>query len=302
MKLSAALVAFLALLPVSLRAQEMDCDVTFTNIESLTAEARDNLSDFLPQLKQYINTYRWTKADLGQEKIKCAINISFQGSPSGNHYTAQAFIGSQRPIFKLDRSTASVRLLDDKWEFDYTHFQSISHSENRFDPLLSFIDFYVYLIIGYDFDSWRAGDGTPYFQKAADIVNQARGSANAGKGWDVGAQGTYSRGELIDELLSPKFQDFREAAYRYSYFGLDLLYKNEAKARKNMLSALEKIAKLRDKINQQSLVIRIFFDTKYLEIADTFLKDPDASVYAKLAQIDPSHQQTYDSYSQKRRQ
>ncbi len=277
----------------SLLSQEIECEITI-DTQQLTAEARENLVDFLPQIKEYINSYRWTKDGIGNaEKIKCTINILFQATPRDNRYIAQAFIGSSRPIYKTDRSTASLRLLDDKWEFDYFRYQPLTHDNYRFDPLLSFLDFYVYLILGYDFDSYGPEDGTPYFQKAIEIVNKAGSVGLAGKGWDISGQATYQRGALVDELLNPKFRDLRESIYRYHYKGLDLLQKDPIKARKAIFSSLEKIDKLLDKVNRRSTATRVFFDTKYLEIAETFQQDPDKSLLDKLCKIDPSHQKAY---------
>ncbi len=279
-------------------SQEIECEIT-TDLQQLPSEARDNLVDFVPQLKQYINSNRWTQEGIGNNKIRCTMNIMFQGSPTKNHYVAQVFIGSLRPVFKTSQTTAVIRLLDDSWEFDYNRYQPFIHNELNFDPLLSFVDFYMYLVLGYDFDTWGNLDGTPYFQKAADIVSRAHGAPNAGKGWDITGQSTYQRAQLIDELLNEKFRGLREAAYRYHYKGLDLLHKDRVKARKNIFSSLQKIRKLLDKINQQSQAARLFFDSKYLEIAATFVDDPDRGIYNKLVRIDPSHQTTYEEYSQK---
>jgi hypothetical protein len=287
-------------------AQELDCDVKL-DMPSLTTEARSNLDDFVAQIKQYMNSNRWTKEDLNGEKIKCTIEITVLSSSGDNHFTAKVFIGSQRPIYKLNgRSTATTRILDDKWEFSYIRNQSLTHDEYRFDPLLSFLDFYAYVIIGYDFDSGdfnfaKPGFGAPYFQKAFEIINKGRNTAGAGKGWDESTTSIYSRGQLIDELLNPKFQELREAAFRYHYRGLDLLYKDDVRARKNILTSLQKIANLQKKINRSALSVRTFFDTKYLEIADIFLKDPDLTIYTELAKYDPAHQQTYLEYSQRKR-
>jgi hypothetical protein len=285
----------LLLLLQPLHSQEIQCTVT-ANLDALNAESRENLIDFVPQLEQYINSYRWTNEDLGGDKIACAFTIQFQASPKDGRYTVQAFIGSQRKIFKSDRSTALLRILDDKWEFDYLRSQPLAHTEGRFDPLTSFIDYYINIILGYDFESYRAGDGTPYFQKAADIVSKGR---NGGKGWDVATGTAFSRSQFSDELLNPGFRDFREALEKYHYNGLDMMFKGEEKPKKEILSALEKIGNLQKKINQKSQVVKIFFDTKYLEIAETFIGYPDATVFAKLQAIDPSHQQTYEEYSKK---
>jgi hypothetical protein len=276
-------------LTVAAAGQELDCTVTI-DTELLTAEARENLSNFAAQIQNYVNSYRWTNEDLGGEKIPMTINISFQGSPRQNHYTAQAFIGSQRRIYNSEKNTALLRVLDDKWEFDYQANQQIVHDETVFDPLLSFIDFYAYVVIGLDFESYQPRAGIPYLEKAMNVVNTAR---SGGKGWDIGGPTIYSRGEYIDELLSPKYADLREAIYRYHYRGLDLFYHDEEKGKKNMLAALEKIGKIITETNQPSQVIKIFFDTKYLEIAETFKGYSDPGVFTTLMDIDPGHRQTY---------
>jgi hypothetical protein len=297
--LFAAFLLILSCTPVV--AQEIECEISI-DVQRLTStDAKDNLSDFVQQLTQYINSYRWTKEDFQGEKIKCTMSISVLGSTGNNHYTAQAFIGSQRPIYKAGRNTAVTRFIDDKWEFDYTRYQSLAHTESRFDPLLSLIDYYAYIILGYDADTYHTNGGTVYFQKAMDIVNKSRGASGAGNGWEASSQGSFSRMQLLDELLGPKFQDFRKAVHVYYYRGLDSLSMDPQRALKKILSALEKIGKLRDKINQPSLLIRTFFETKYMEIAEVFLQDDDRSVYAKLIQIDSGHQQAYEQASAKRR-
>ena len=276
------------------QSQELDCTVTMKQ-EGLPSQSIDNLTDFVNQANQYMNSYRWTNVDLGGERIKCRIDVMFTGSPRTNHYVAQAFIGSERPIFQsAGQSTAVLRLKDDKWEFDYTRGSSLVHNEMSFDPLTSFLDFYAYLTLGFDFESYKAGDGTPYFQKAADIVNRARGSGNAGPGWDITSENIYSRPQYVDEIMNAKLYDFRSAFYKYHYKGLDLLAKDDARARKNMLAALEKIGNLQEKINTRTLILKIFFETKYLEIAQTFSKDPDLTIFSRIIKIDPTHQQDYD--------
>lgn len=285
-----ALLLVLALVAVPrAAAQELECSVTI-NTDLLTAEARENLADFVTQVQNYINSYRWTEEDLGGERIAWSLNISFQGSPRQNRYAAQAYIGSQRRIYNSEKNTALLRVMDDKWEFDYQPNQQILHDESVFDPLASFLDFYSYVVIGLDFESYSFGAGVPYLEKALNIVNTTRG----GKGWEVGSPNLYSRGQYVDEILNPRYEEVRYAIYRYHYFGLDRLYHDEAKAGKNMLSALERIGKVVSETNQPSQFIKIFFDTKYLEIAETFRTWPDPEVFTTLMEIDPAHRQTYE--------
>lgn len=285
------IITLLLIVTLSAAGQELECTVTI-NTELLTAEARENLGDFALQIQNYVNSYRWTGEELGGEKIAWTLNISFQGSPRQNRYSAQAFIGSQRRIYRSQKNTALLRVMDDKWEFDYQPNQQVLHDETVFDPLVSFINFYAYVVIGLDFESYEPEAGVPYLEKAMNVINTARAG---GKGWEVGSPTTYSRGQYIDELLSPKYQDVREAIYRYHYRGLDLLYHDGQKAKKNILAALEKMGKVTAQTNQPSQVIKIFFDTKYLEIAETFRDYSDPGVFTTLMEIDPGHRQTYEN-------
>src|SRR5262249_37319499 len=149
--------------------------------------------------KQYLNSVRWTREDFKGDKIKCAMQISFlQTSSSENHYSAKAFFGAQRPIYRSQRNSAILRIIDDQWDFTYVRGQSLTRDDYRFDPLISFLDFYSYIILGFDFDTGdfgysKAEAGSPYFQKALEIINRARSTGGAGSGWDLGTRNTYSR-------------------------------------------------------------------------------------------------------------
>jgi len=289
--LTLLLPAFLLLVPTSTStAQELECTVTI-NTDLLTSEARENLQDFVDQVQNYINAHRWSSEEISPEKISWSISISFQGSPAQNRYSAQAFIGSQRPIYRSEKNTALLRVLDDRWDFTYQRSQQMLHDENRFDNLLSFLDFYSYVVLGLDFESYREGDGVPYLEKAMNVVNTA---SSGGKGWVAESPSTYSRGQYIDELLSSKYEQVRAAIFRYHYLGLDLMYYDEARAKQNILTALTKIGKVMSETNQQSQVVKIFFDTKYLEIAETFRGTSDPEVFETLINIDPAHRQTYE--------
>ena len=299
MKIFHILILAIIFIAAAASAQEIECNLSL-NIQALTtSEARENINDFAAQLKDYINSYRWTNEDYGNEKVKCAITISFQGANGNNHYIAQVIVGSQRSVLKSERNTPVIRLRDDNWEFDYIHNQSLQHITSRFDPLLSFIDYYMYIILGYDADTYTQNGGTPFFQKAQDIVNIARGASSNSPGWEQTQKTLYSRAQLVDELLDANFHDFRKAFFNYHYRGLDSLYTSSSRPYKRILSALSSIKNLSEKINQSSLVIKTFFDTKYLEIAETFLQYNNAEAFKKLVTIDPAHQKTYDEYAEK---
>jgi hypothetical protein len=207
-------------------------------------------------------------------------------------------VGSQRRIYGTEKSSAVLRLFDETWEFTYVKNRPISHNAYSFNDLASFLDYYIYLILGYDYDSYEEQGGNPYFQRASDVASLGRASGQ--KGWQQG-NSNYSRLSLISELLNPKFVPVRIASYQYHFNGLDSLVTNPARGLANMLAAVEKIGKAKKEVDPRNIVIKMFFDTKSMEIAEKFLDYPDPSVYIRFSAIDPSHQTTYEEYRQKKR-
>jgi histone deacetylase complex regulatory component SIN3 len=186
--------------------------------------------------------------------------------------------------------------MDDAWQFTYIKGRPINHNPYSYNDLTSFLDFYMYLIVAYDFDTFEKLAGTPMFQKAADIARQ--GGSSGEPGWQSVTSG-FSRVQLINELLSPAFEHVRVASWRYHFTGLDSLAFAPDKAYQNIIQALEVVGKVKRLVDPRNQVIKVFFDTKYMEIAELFVKDPDKTVYNTIAKIDPSHLKTYEEYSQK---
>lgn len=290
-------VIVLAPVPVELRSQELDATVK-VNYEAVATSNKDLLRSFPDDVKEYLNNYKWGPDDL-DEKIKCTVDIFVQSVVGENRYSAQVFVGSQRPIYGLEKSSAVVRLFDDTWEFTYVRNRPINHNSYSFDDLSSFLDFYAFVAIGYDYDTYESLSGTPFFQKAADIASLGRSSGI--KGWQPSTS-NYSRPKLVDELLNNKFAPLRQASYKYHFTGLDSLAFAPQHAYSNILHALEAIALLRRQVDPRNVVIKAFFDSKYLEIADLFMSYPDPGVYVQLATFDPAHQSTYEQYRDRRSQ
>ena len=105
---------------------------------------------------------------------------------------------------------------------------------------------------------------------------------------------------MIDEILSPVYEPVRSASYAYHFTGLDSLSTAPDKAYRNILQALQTIGIVKKRADPRNLIIKTFFDTKYQEIASTFLAYPDPDIFALLSSIDPAHLKTYEEYRAKR--
>ncbi len=193
------------------------------------------------------------------------MSIFFLSGTSDNRYAAQVVVVSQRPIYinndKSGKNTQVIRLLDERWEFSYVPSQSMSKDDYRFDPVTSFLDFYAYLIIGLDLETYTDLSGTRYFQKALNICNLANASAYS-NGWQA-PTGSYSRFGFTDELTNMKNEQFRSSFFSYHFDGLDLLATKPEAGQEAMLKAIEAIGDLRKKQNPRSILVKSFFDSKY---------------------------------------
>jgi hypothetical protein len=276
-------------------SQQVECAIT-VNTESVPTTNRDRVRDFADVLTSYVSNYSYGAAEI-KDKIVCTINVFFTAAADNNRYSAQVFLGSQRPIYKAGQNTAMLRLLDDSWEFTYMRERPLDHNMYVFNDLTTFIDFYMMLVLGFDYDSYDELGGTQYFQKAADLSSLAAQSGQMG--WQTTGS-AYKRTRLVQEILSGRMEPVRRAIYRYHFRGLDSLAIDRERAWHNILGALETIGRVRKAADPQNLFIKSFFDTKYQEIAGLFADYPDPGVYAKLIAIDQEHQQTYLEYLKKK--
>ncbi len=286
-----AFAMFLLVSIVPLYAQGIDCTVN-VNTQSVSSTNRDLLRDLGGDIRDYINSYQWG-ADNVPDKIPCTIDIFVQSATGDNSYMAQVFICSQRPIYKSNKGTAVLRLKDDSWEFTYIKGRALTHNPMTFNDLTSFLDFYMYLVVAFDGDTYDPMGGTAFFQRASDISRIGRTSSQ--KGWQPSTSG-YSRSQFVDDLLLPNCQPLRQASYLYYFTGLDSLAINRSRAQENIVRALDIIFKVRNNVDPRNLAVRAFFDAKYQELADIFADYPDKTIYRKLSIIDPNHQKTYDDY------
>jgi len=272
-------------------AQEVDCSVQ-VNYDAVPTTNKDLLVNFESDVKGYLNNYDWGGNGSG-EKVKCTLNIFVKSVTGENSYNAQVFVGSMRPRYNSDQSSAVVRLFDESWDFTYLKDRPINRNPNVYNDLTSFLDFYMYLIMGYDYDTYDRLGGTPYFQKAADIARL--GSSSGAKSWQVSTT-SFTRTQLINELLNPTYEFLRVASWQYHFNGLDSLATDPERAFANMIEALEIIGKQRRSVDPRNLVIRSWFDAKCLELAQVFQDYPDPAIYQRLIQIDPANQRTYEQY------
>lgn len=272
-------------------SQELNCKVT-VNYEGLPVASREILKDFAQLIEDYMNKTKFLSTTWDGPKIECNLNIYFQSVAEETKYAAQVFIGSRRPIYKSSQNTQMVSIMDNSWSFSYLKGQALYSNQNAFDPITSFLDFYAFLMIGFDADSFNKLGGTPYFTKAADICNWGATSTFS-NGWQR-TNNSYNKKALVDDILNEKFRPFREAYFNYHYNGVDLYETNPAAAQIAMSTAISALEAIRVKTDLNSVFVRTFFDAKNTEIVDKMKTYSDKEFFNMLKRVDPGHISKYD--------
>ena len=279
----------------STAGQELQCDVT-VNTEALSTSVRDLLKDFEIEVERYLNGTKYMDEDMLGDRIACTYDIFFKSAPGENRYVAQVFIGSQRRVYANDepttRTSPILRILDEKWEFIYVPGQRMRHDEFSTDALTDFLDFYAYMIIGMDLETYEAGSGDPSFRKGMNLCIQGTTAGISGREYEFVA-GAYSRYGFVEELTNNKYAAIREAINAYHFDGLDRLATAEPDALEAMLKAIGTIDRVRQVQNPISVLVKQFFNAKSREIAEAFQNYPDRSVYDRLGEYDPEHLTVY---------
>lgn len=275
-------------------AQEFNCQVT-VNDRQISGSAYDYVSELARDLERYINENRWTEDRFEEhERIRCQMQIVLTSANEQFDYSAEVFFSVRRPIYNTLQETSAVILSDNNWQFSYPRNRNLVKDELQFDNLTSFVDFYLYVILGYDYDSFSELGGSSYYNQAQDIFELGRNNNAPGWGRSIGSQ--RNRFGLINGLTNPSYREFRRAIYRYHRMGLDQFTMNTDDS---INEVLESIRMIRDnkRLASNNYLFDIFFDTKYNEIV-ALLQTADIQTrleaYNLLRETDPSHSSAYE--------
>lgn len=225
-------------------------------------------------LTEYMNNTKWTDEKVApEERIECNLQIVLSSyDVTTNNFQGTLQVQSTRPIYGTSYNSVVFNFLDENINFDYAEFQRMNFNQNAYtDNLTSLFAFYAYYIIGLDFDSFGMLGGTPYFQKALQIANNAQPTGLAG--WQPFERNLRSRYNLIDNILNDRFKPVREAYYKYHRQGLDVMSKTPEAARKNIYESLLMIQKV-FKVAPNTVMLIIFFEAKSDELVNIFKNAP----------------------------
>jgi hypothetical protein len=282
-------------------SQELQAKVTVNAQRVYNTVDKKIFNALQTQLSNLLNNRKWT-GDVFQanEKIECNFLLNIDKVVETNVYQASLTIQAARPVYNSTYQTALINYMDNDITFRYVEFQPIEFNENRIqgtDPLASNLTavfgYYVYMILGLDYNSFSPKGGDLFFQKALNIVNNAPENRSI-TGWKA-FDGLRNRYWLSENLMNTRFNVVHDVMYTYYRQGLDNMYENEADGRRSVLNALKQLKNFSDQ-NPNTMILQFFFQGKSLELIRIFKKAPPQErqeAATILAQVDVGNASKY---------
>jgi hypothetical protein len=271
-------------------ATELNCEVDVNSEKITNATSKDVFNDLQKSVTDYMNNTKWTNAIfMTNEKINCKLLFTLTSwDPATGAMQGDLQITSQRPVFNSSYTTAILNFKDTKLNFNYESGQQLVFSEMEMeDNLTAILNFWAYMIIAMDFDSFELNGGDPYYEKAAQVVRLAQSSGESG--WKAFEDNT-NRNAVLSAFTDKQTSPIRQMLYDYHRMGLDQMVVTVDKGRSAITHTLENLAKIYD-ASPLSVSLAMFKNAKLDELIDVYSKanmTEKEAVYEMLYQVYPS--------------
>jgi hypothetical protein len=287
------LILFFSIVTLGISAQELNCVV---QVLTPSIQGDKHIYETLQKsIFEFMNNTRWTKdVYKNDERIECSITINVTERNSDD-FKATIQVQSRRPIYKASYGSVLFNYIDQEFQFRYIEYQPLEFSETTYlSNLTSILAFYANMIIAYDYDSFSLNGGTPYYQKASSIVNNAQNDPGA-KGWKS-FESQRNRYWMVTNMLDPVYGPIRECNYKYHRLGLDVMSQNKDQGKTIILESMSTLLKKAYQDRPASFSLTLFFNAKGDEIVNIFSganPEEKTKMVTLLGEIDPANSNKY---------
>jgi hypothetical protein len=254
---------------LAVQAQEINARITI-NSDKIQGTNKQVYTSLQNALMEFVNNRKWTDATFSEnEKIDCTMTIVVN-EHTGDNFKSEIQIQARRPVYNSGYTTTILNFQDRQLDFEYVEFSPLEYTSNTVESnLTATIVYYVYLIIGLDFDSFSPKGGTPFFQQAQQIVNLTQ-SQPGWNGWKA-FENDRNRHAIITALTEASSDQFREMWYNYHRKGLDEMAANADRGRITIIESLPALEQLKS-ARPSSVLLQIFADSKLDEVVAVYSK------------------------------
>lgn len=268
-------------------AQELNARIT-VNGDKIANANKSVFTTLQNALTEFINNRKWTDATFAvNERIDCSMTIIVNEMEESN-FKGEIQVQARRPVYNSSYTTTLLNFRDQQFDFEYMEGEPLEYQENMLTGnLTATVVFYIYIILGLDFDSFSPLGGTAYIQQAQQIVSLAQ--SQSWSGWKA-FDSNRNRHAVATALQDNASEAFRNLWYTYHRKGLDEMAANADRGRTTIIEALPALQEVK-KARPTSVLLQMFSDAKLDEIVLIYSKattQEKQSGYKLLQEIYPT--------------
>ncbi len=269
------------------QAQELNCEVTI-NTDQIQGTNNSVFQTLQDAVREYMNSTHFTNDQYStNERIDCRLFFTI-GEYNDGIMKGDLQIQSSRPVYNSTYTTTLLNFKDNKIEFSYQEGEPLNFTVNSMESqLTAILNFYAYLIIALDRDSFAPNGGQEAFDRLKAIVQFAQSSGEGG--WKA-FEDKKNRSAILDAYTSTQTSGIRSLMYDYHRMGLDQMFQSPDKGRSSITNSLNSLSAIYN-IDPMSVVLSMFKDAKLDELVNIYSKAPQTErqgVYDLLSPIYPT--------------
>lgn len=283
---------FIGLVPAA-QAQELNCTV---EVNSQQVEGTNkNVFDALQEgISTYMNETKFSNAIFSpNEKIECRLFLTVK-EYADDRIKGELQLQLSRPVYNSSYTTTLFNFRDTKVEFGYREGDPLIFNENTVENnLTAILDYYAYLFLAIDFDSFSPKGGQPFYDRAQSVVQQAQSIGEVG--WRT-FEDTKNRAAVLSSYTDTNTAGIRNLLYNYHRKGLDEMVTSPDKGRAVITESLKELKTVADN-SPMSVALSLFRDAKLDELVNIYSKAPSSereTAYDILQPIYPTESERLD--------
>lgn len=250
--------------------QELKCTVE-VNSQKIEGTNKSVFESLQTSISDYLNENRFSTATFSPaERLECRFYLTVN-EYENDRIKGDIQIQLSRPVYNSSYTTTLFNFKDSKVEFDYKDGDPLIYNENQVqNNLTAILDYYAYLLLGIDFDSFSPNGGAQFFEKAQSVVQSAQSGGEIG--WKA-FEDTKNRAAVLSVFTEPNTSSIHNVLYQYHRKGLDEMMTSTDKGRAAINETLKDIQTIY-KNAPMSVALSIFRDSKLDELVNLYSKAP----------------------------
>lgn len=253
-----------------MNAQELKCQVDI-NTDQIQTTNKSVFETLKEAITEYFNENHFTNLQYStNERIECRFFLTL------TEYTDDKMKGNlqvqvSRPVYNTNYTTTLLNFKDDNIEFEYQEGQPLNFTLNTMESqLTAILNFYAYLFIAIDCDSFAPNGGQAMYDQLAQIVQMAQSSGEIG--WKA-FEDKRNRSSVLGAFTDPSTSVLRQILYDYHRKGLDEMALSPDKGRAAITATLDNLTTIME-ADPMSVGLSIFRDAKLDELVNIYTKAP----------------------------